>query len=394
MDEDNRGEPEAFEKLRQRWERGNGNGVDRRPRLIRLKGEAALVPQPMGTVVRGICHRGSLTLFYGPPKSGKSFLATDLSLSIAAGEPDWMGHKIRRPGAVLYAACEGHAGFWKRLVAAKQKRGLAYPRGDSFQLLLGRPYLITLEDHGRTAVPNPGQILDEIDAMTEEGTAPVVVVIDTMFRAMGTGNVNDSTHANAFLAAVGMIMDRGIAVIVIHHEIKSGGTPAGSVSLIGGADTIIRTQNLDDADHAWEVEFAKDDATTEARKFKLEIIPIGADSDGDEATSCVVIPIAGKTPRRTSKLTPAHEEFREILMEAMIESGSLISPEPDMPPVKTITREALRTALIRKGWFSEAQLDGTIKLTRRDHKDVQNALRALKDRGICAFNGSHVWLTP
>jgi hypothetical protein len=34
-----------------------------------------------------------------------------------------------------------------------------------------------------------------------------------------------------YLAALATIQDQGIALVAVHHEIKSGGTPAGSVTL-------------------------------------------------------------------------------------------------------------------------------------------------------------------
>ena len=65
----------------------NGNGHDyyAPPALKLFRGNEALIPQPMGTIVQGVLHQGSLSLFYGPPKSGKSFLLTDMLLEIAAG---------------------------------------------------------------------------------------------------------------------------------------------------------------------------------------------------------------------------------------------------------------------------------------------------------------------
>jgi hypothetical protein len=70
-----------------------------------LWGDAAAMPQAMGSIVKGILHASSLTLFYGPPKSGKSFLVTDLFVAIADdGRGEWMGHTIMRHGPVLYIA--------------------------------------------------------------------------------------------------------------------------------------------------------------------------------------------------------------------------------------------------------------------------------------------------
>ena len=65
-----------------------------KPALTLRYGFDTTTAQPLGTVVEGILHAGSVSLIYGPPKSGKSFLVTDLALSIAAEELDWMGHDI------------------------------------------------------------------------------------------------------------------------------------------------------------------------------------------------------------------------------------------------------------------------------------------------------------
>ena len=121
-----------FSKPRAEWgeqpteprpeEKARNGGKGKHETLHLAFGFDATRPKPMGTIVEGLLHAGSLSLIYGPPKSGKSFLATDLGLSIAAGDADWMGHEIVRPGPVLYVACEGHGGFWKRLTAATKTR--------------------------------------------------------------------------------------------------------------------------------------------------------------------------------------------------------------------------------------------------------------------------------
>jgi len=81
--------------------------------------DAAKAPADQSTVVRGLFHKGSITLLYGLPKSGKSFLATNAAMAVANPEiASWMGCRIQQHGPVLYVACEGHGGFWKRLQAA------------------------------------------------------------------------------------------------------------------------------------------------------------------------------------------------------------------------------------------------------------------------------------
>src|SRR4051812_17701834 len=57
-------------------------------------------------LVEGWLPQNGLAVLYGAPARGKSFLAFDLSFSIASGQDLWFGAKMRR-GPVVYVAGEG-----------------------------------------------------------------------------------------------------------------------------------------------------------------------------------------------------------------------------------------------------------------------------------------------
>jgi hypothetical protein len=301
---------------------------ERQPLTLRFGYDAAR-PQPMGTIVRGILHTGSLTLCYGAPKSGKSFLMTDLFLEVAAGASDWMGHRILRPGPMLYVACEGDNGFWKRLAAAAKRKGWdenTFPA--NFILAAGRPMLIESADHGRIFVPHPDDVLTAIENARAKGRPPMAVAVDTVFRSFGAGNVNASDHMNAYLGAIRTITDTGIGFVAVHHETKSGGTPAGSVTLIGGADTIIATQRHGNRERSWCIEFAKDDAETKPRKFTLVVEEVGTDQDGEPVSSCVVVD--GGVTEQPKQGRPKKQTERDLLMRFL---GDTLT-EKGLPPDK------------------------------------------------------------
>jgi hypothetical protein len=267
-------------------------------KLVLAFGDAAAVAPPdQSTVVRGLFHRGSITLFYGLPKSGKSFLATNAALAVAdPAVTYWMGRRIQSHGPVVYVACEGHGGFWKRLQAAGHVPA-------NFVLATGRPMLIRNDDgRGYAWVPNPADVLDAVTEVEHHfGRAPVLVVIDTVFRSFGGGNVNDSSHMNAYVAAAQQIADGGCAVALVHHTTKNGTSPAGSVALMGAADTLALVEKLEGGTHSWTVEEAKDDASGEAVGFRLEVVNGIIDATGDEVSSCVLVPL-------TPDQTPAREQ--------------------------------------------------------------------------------------
>ena len=257
--------------------------------------DAADAPPDQSTVVRGLFHKGSITLIYGLPKSGKSFLATNAALAVADPTAElWMGHRIQMHGPVLYVACEGHGGFWKRLKAAGHVPA-------AFALATGRPTLIKNEDgRGYSWAPNPAHIQVAIAAVTAHyGVPPVLVIIDTVFRSFGGGNVNDSSHMNAYLAAAQEIADGGCAIGLVHHTTKNGTSPAGSVSLMGASDTLVLVEKTENGDHTWTVEEAKDDASGCAIGFRLEVVEGIRDHSGDEVSSCVLVPLSeDETPVR------------------------------------------------------------------------------------------------
>ena len=60
---------------------------------------------PIPVTIAGVLHHGH-TLCAGPPKLGKTYLATQLALAVASGEPALGALEVRRRGPVLYLALE------------------------------------------------------------------------------------------------------------------------------------------------------------------------------------------------------------------------------------------------------------------------------------------------
>src|SRR5688500_3788914 len=76
--------------------------------------ELSALPSPEW-LIDGVIERNALGVIYGPSGSGKSFLALDVALSVAADKP-WHGQKVSA-GPVVYVIGEGRGGTKKRLDA-------------------------------------------------------------------------------------------------------------------------------------------------------------------------------------------------------------------------------------------------------------------------------------
>src|ERR1700704_4711316 len=69
-------------------------------------------------LINGLIPRVGLTVVWGSPKSGKSFVISDLMMSVALGW-EFRERKVIQ-GAVVYCAFEGADGFGKRAAAFRQ----------------------------------------------------------------------------------------------------------------------------------------------------------------------------------------------------------------------------------------------------------------------------------
>jgi hypothetical protein len=381
------------------WKDGN---PPRDPnKLELLYGLAALTPRPLHTIVKGVFHGGSVTLVYGPPKSGKSFITTDLFLAIADEiRSDWMDHKIIRHGPVLYIACEGHAGYWKRLAAYKKTQG-RFPQ--NFILAIGRPRLLKVDENGMYFAPDPSAILEALEDAKAHGMDPAGIAIDTVFRSFGAGNVNASPDMNVYLECIAKLTDAGYAVALVHHEIKSGGTPAGSVALLGGADNIIHVWRKEETDEQrfWQVEYAKDDAETKPRAFTLKLVELGRDLEEGEAASSLVVEDGGSAPDATPKRKrgrPAADDSDAAILGELIHrelcnlladptEGKDMVLKSGMPLTRAVERSRLRIAVNQAGIMEVPDSKEDQKRVIKSNADrVYKALNRLMKKGKIVLN--------
>ncbi len=186
---------------------------------------------PPRWVVDGHIPLGGLAVLYGPSGSGKSFLALDLALCVAANQP-WMGQDVMS-GPVVYVAAEGMGGMQQRVEAWRFSRPTCDPSGIRF-------------------VEWSVNMLDEQDvttllaALADLPIPPALTVIDTLARCLVGGDENAARDMGLFIAAVDRIRAAtGGTVLVVHHTGKNGDAERGSSALRGAADTMIAVTNDD-----------------------------------------------------------------------------------------------------------------------------------------------------
>src|SRR5215467_3325575 len=84
-------------------------------RFVPLAIDDVIVSTEPPWLIDGLLPARGLACIVGPPKSGKSFLTSDMLCSVARGAP-YAGRETMQ-GAVIYLTGEGVSGFKRRLVA-------------------------------------------------------------------------------------------------------------------------------------------------------------------------------------------------------------------------------------------------------------------------------------
>jgi len=239
-------------------------------------------------LVKGWIDQGALSVIYGESNVGKTFLALDLALHIAAGTA-WHGARVSG-GHVVYLAGEGGRSFDKRLKAVET----ANP--ELFTCAEGRflKYPAPLDLHGDL---DAGALITALGLL---GITPALVIIDTLARAMGEGDENTAKDMGKFVQSVDEIRAAtGAHVTVIHHSGKDASKGArGSGALRAAVDTEIELRRNGAAIVATATK-QRDMICGAEFAYRLATVELGQDCDCGPVTSAIVEPC--DTPPKAAK---------------------------------------------------------------------------------------------
>jgi RecA-family ATPase len=134
-------------------------------------------------LIDGVLPKAVVAALYGPSGIGKSFGATAWDLSIASGSW-WQGRSVIQ-GPVLYVAGEGSFGLAQRRRAWMKHENIYKVDGDTWL-----PRTVNLLDPGWAAA-----LVEFAQALN-----PVLIIIDTVARAMQGGDENSSKDMGNLIA--------------------------------------------------------------------------------------------------------------------------------------------------------------------------------------------------
>lgn len=354
--------------------------VVREPRL-KLVHFADIQPRHSGPgIISGLLNPGEMSIMHGPPGCRKTFLAIDLMMHVATGEP-WRGRSVT-PGPCVYLAAEAGASIFNRFAAQKIQRGLE----DAAIPLAVVPSPIDL-----CSQPNPDMaVLRELLAVAQEGfEAPIrLIVLDTLSRAMAGGDENSSVDMGAMVRHMDMIRaETGAHVMIIHHSGKDVARGARGHSLLFGAvDTAIDIQPDEAGGFSVAKVYKQRDLPSDgAFPFGLEVVEIGKGDDGEPMTSCVVRHLDEENAKigKPVKLNPAAKLAIDSLHNCLIASG-----EP-APPFEQIPRGVI--CVTKTAWKTRLQCDGVIGTENGHREQLRRIIVTLKNAGLIGVWDEWIW---
>ncbi len=187
---------------------------------------AALTATPPAQrwLVDHLWARSGVGILGGAPKSFKTWLGLELATAVATGTPCLGRFAVRAPGtALIYLAEDGLGTVRERLDALARARGRAL--GDLDMRVITAPTLrLDRQDDMRRL------------AVTVRVVRPRLLVLDPLVRLHGADE-NNATEIATILSRLRVIQRHyDVAVLVVHHTRKQGGSRQHGQTLRGSGD--------------------------------------------------------------------------------------------------------------------------------------------------------------
>jgi RecA-family ATPase len=165
-------------------------------------------------LVNGILGCAMMALLYGESGSAKTLIAISLALHVALGR-DWCGHPVKQ-GLVVYLAPEGGHSVHLRFHAWCRYHDVDPSDDLPFRTVPVRIDLCTSD-------ADLAEIIANIRAAEQQLGACVLVVVDTVSRALAGADENTSDAMGCFIVNCDRLREEiGATVLAVHHTPRGG----------------------------------------------------------------------------------------------------------------------------------------------------------------------------
>ena len=327
-------------------------------------------------IMEGWLTAGDKSVVAGASRSGKSFLAIHIAMSLTFNMPVF-GIAIKH-GGVIYQAGEGALGVKKRLKAWRQHHGVNFSANDPF-VLLQKPIDIYRD------TDKVKDLIDEINAHAKTFDVPLrLVVIDTLAKATAGADEISGRDMGMVLDNVDTIQRHtGAHVMLVHHMNAGGQKVRGHTSIYANVDQVILVER-DETTKIRTVVLDKQKDDEEGLRFQFELpqLVIGIDDKGKQVTSCVCKALGEREVVRREeelkglRLAPLNENFMRAFFEADRRYGFPVPPNMTMPA-------GIRTLVYwddMKGMFAAMNPTDTIIVDGQTAEEAADEEHKYRDR--------------
>jgi AAA domain len=318
-------------------------------------------------IVKGVIAKGETSSWIGPPGAAKSALLIDLIIG-ATSSADWRGYRSKEPVGVVYFALERGQLVKRRLMAhaMRSKQPPKLPIAVAGQIIdLLNPNCVT-------------SIVDAIRAAEAHYSCTVgVIVVDTYGKgiAAGGGDENSAKDQNRTLANLRRIQElTGVHIALVGHTGKDESKGArGSNAHLGDVDLMIQISVDEAGVRTAIITKCNDGAEGVLTRFKLEVVTLGIDDDGDEINTAVVADDRLDTEKEMNraKLNKSQRKAMEMLERAIIDFGKPGPISSEYPTkIKVVSVEQWRAACLKGGLSPAGTKESADKAFRRAMIDL------------------------
>jgi hypothetical protein len=358
------------------------------PKTVNIEAWDDIQDEPVEWLIHGILPRKAFTALYGPPGSFKSFIALDMAEAIATGRP-WMGNEVEKQGAVLYICGEGFGGMGARIKACQIHHST--PKGAPI-------YVIRHQLNLRSSAEDFNALMMAVVQLVETtGIEFQLLIIDTLARAFGGGNENDSDAMGSFITSMGKIQEfLACALMVLHHSGKDLAKGLrGHSSLLGAVDTQLEILRFEDqAKGIISLTKQKDGQDGIRHGFEMVEIEISSSSLGFDPAVSLAVQASDEAVNQASKKSKNNAgkgRNQSIEMESL---RSVVKQKG----IQKIIEGKLRTAVNLADWRSEFRSkkgitdDSTTLEKKAFDKAWSRAQERLQDAGEVGIRDKLAWL--
>ena len=252
--------------------------------------------EPGTWLIKTVLPQADLVVLYGASGSGKTFMALSLAATIARGI-EWRGLRVRK-ARVLYIAAEGGAGVGKRFEAYAKHHDINASDLD-IGIITAPPNLMEKEDIG------------ELVASVVAAGGVDLIIVDTYAQTTPGANENSGEDMGLALANCrSLTAATGATVMLVHHAGKDATRGArGWSGLRAAADAQLEVVRHENGVRELKIDKMKDGDDGLSWGFKLEVVDVGIDSDGDIVTSCVAVDAEVPAPKEAEEKKGKAERY-------------------------------------------------------------------------------------